>query len=212
MSASASRAAAGAAASSSHRSNITQGELPSEAKPRTKLYPALEPYKVGDLQVDDTHALHYELSGNKEGKPVFVVHGGPGGGICSYYRSFFDPEAYHIVTFDQRGCGKSKPAACLKDNTTWHLVADIERLRKELGFDKIMLFGGSWGSCLSMAYGQKYPERVTEMVLRGIFTLRRSELQWFYQLGDQKGVSGVRVRTDCLYTTVSSFCNLLIDR
>ena len=183
-------AALSAETSADHRANIVQAELPSEKNPRTKLYPPLEPYKTADLEVDEVHTIHYELSGNAQGKPVFVVHGGPGGGICAYYRSFFDPTAYNIVTYDQRGCGQSTPAACLKNNTTWSLVDDVEKLRKELGFDKIMLFGGSWGSCLSMAYAQKYPERVTELVLRGIFTLRRSELQWFYQVGDQKGVSG----------------------
>jgi proline iminopeptidase len=135
------------------------------------------------LQVSEIHNLYYEISGNPAGKPVVVVHGGPGGGTDPKMRRYFDPAAYQIILFDQRGCGKSTPHACLEDNTTWHLVEDMEKLREKLGIDKWMVFGGSWGSTLALAYATTHPERVTELVLRGIFLLRRGELQWFYQEG-----------------------------
>jgi len=144
-------------------------------------YPPIKPYSTGFLKVSPLHDIYYEQSGNPKGKPVVFLHGGPGGGTDAKMRQFFNPKKYRIVLFDQRGCGKSKPAACLEDNTTWHLVSDIEAIREKLGIDKWQVFGGSWGSTLALAYAQKHPERVTELVLRGIFLLRRSELEWFYQ-------------------------------
>ncbi|WP_445146281.1 prolyl aminopeptidase [Dyella sp. Tek66A03] len=147
------------------------------------LYPEIEPYDSGMLKVSDLHTLYYEQSGNPNGKPVVFLHGGPGGGTNPKCRRFFDPAVYRIVLFDQRGCGKSTPHAELTDNTTWHLVNDIERVRTQLGIDRWQVFGGSWGSTLALAYAQTHPDRVTELVLRGIFMLRRSELEWFYQKG-----------------------------
>ena len=144
-------------------------------------YPPINPYNTGMLKVSPIHEIYYEESGNPKGKPVVFLHGGPGGGTDAKMRRFFNPKKYRIVLFDQRGCGKSKPAASLEDNTTWHLVSDIEAVREKLGIDKWQVFGGSWGSTLALAYAQKHPERVTELVLRGIFLLRRSELEWFYQ-------------------------------
>lgn len=148
-----------------------------------QLYPEIQPFATGRLRVSDVHELHYEQCGNPAGKPVVVVHGGPGGGCADYYRQFFDPEAYRIVLFDQRGAGKSTPHACLEENTTWHLVADMEKLREHLSIEKWMVFGGSWGSTLSLSYAETHPERCTALVLRGIFMLRRKELLWFYQEG-----------------------------
>ena len=150
---------------------------------RRSLYPEIEPYDVGQLKVSELHTLYYEQSGNPNGKPVVFLHGGPGGGTNPKCRRFFDPAVYRIVLFDQRGCGKSTPHAELADNTTWHLVADIERLREHLGIARWQVFGGSWGSTLSLAYAQAHPDKVTELVLRGIFMLRRWELEWFYQKG-----------------------------
>ncbi|MBK8974439.1 MAG: prolyl aminopeptidase [Planctomycetes bacterium] len=150
---------------------------------RRTLYPEIEPYETGMLRVSDTHEIYWEQSGNPNGKPVVFLHGGPGGGSDPKYRRYHDPDAYRIVVFDQRGCGKSKPYASLADNTTWHLVADIEALREHLGIDKWQVFGGSWGSTLALAYAETHADRVTELVLRGIFMLRRSELLWFYQDG-----------------------------
>lgn len=147
------------------------------------LYPELEPFDHGHLAVDGHHEVYYEQCGNPEGKPVVFVHGGPGGGAGEAYRRFFDPAAYRIVLFDQRGCGRSKPYASLQDNTTWHLVDDIERIREHLSIERWQVFGGSWGSTLALSYAQAHPERVTELVLRGIFMLRRKELLWFYQEG-----------------------------
>jgi proline iminopeptidase len=148
--------------------------------PLTWLYPALEPHRTGFLAVSDLHTLYWEESGNPEGKPVVFLHGGPGGATSPKHRQYFDPEKYRIVLFDQRGCGKSTPYAEIRDNGTWDHVADIERLREHLGLEGWQVFGGSWGSTLALAYAQKHPERVTELVLRGIFLLRRSELDWFY--------------------------------
>jgi proline iminopeptidase len=148
-----------------------------------ELYPPLEPNRTGHLDVSPLHAIYYEESGNPEGRPVVFVHGGPGGGTEPVYRQYFDPEAYRIVLFDQRGCGKSTPHANLEDNTTWHLVADMEKLRESLGIDRWVVFGGSWGSALSLAYAQTHPARVLALVLRGIFLLRPSEIRWFYQEG-----------------------------
>lgn len=150
------------------------------------LYPELQPFATGTLPVGDGHELYYEQSGNPQGKPVVFLHGGPGGGTDPKQRRFFDPERYRIVLFDQRGCGKSTPHASLVGNTTWHLVSDIEALRERLGIERWQVFGGSWGSTLALAYAQQHPERVTELVLRGIFLLRRSELLWFYQEGTSR--------------------------
>ncbi|WP_114239075.1 prolyl aminopeptidase [Dyella sp. C9] len=152
-------------------------------QPLRTLYPEIEPYDSGMLQVSELHTLYYEQSGNPSGKPVVFLHGGPGGGTNPKCRRFFDPAVYRIVLFDQRGCGKSTPHAELKDNTTWHLVNDIERIRTHLGIDRWQVFGGSWGSTLALAYAETHPDRVTELVLRGIFMLRRWELEWFYQKG-----------------------------
>jgi proline iminopeptidase len=153
-----------------------------KAKEKSKgLYPHIEPYRTGKLKVSALHTLYFEESGNPKGKPVVFLHGGPGGGTDPSMRRFFNPRLYRIVLFDQRGCGKSRPHASLEDNTTWDLVADTEKLREKLGIDRWQVFGGSWGSTLALAYAQRHPERVTELVLRGIFLLRRSELQWFYQ-------------------------------
>jgi proline iminopeptidase len=145
------------------------------------LYPAFEPYRVGYLRVSDVHQIYYEESGNPRGKPAVFLHGGPGAGTTPQMRRFFDPRRYRVVLFDQRGCGKSKPRASLVDNTTWSLIADIEALRVHLGIDRWLVLGGAWGSTLALAYAEKYPKRVTELVLRGIFLLRRSEIEWFYQ-------------------------------
>lgn len=147
------------------------------------LYPEIEPFDHGTLAVDDRHTLYYEQCGNPHGKPVVILHGGPGGGCSAKMRRFHDPEVYRIVLFDQRGSGRSTPHADLVDNTTWHLVADIERLRQHLGIARWQVFGGSWGSTLALAYAQTHPQMVTELVLRGIFMLRRWELEWFYQEG-----------------------------
>ena len=150
---------------------------------RRTLYPDLEPYDTGTLAVSPLHTLYYEQSGNPHGIPAVFLHGGPGGGTSPKMRRFFDPKRYRIVLFDQRGCGRSTPRAELTDNTTPHLVADIEALRTKLGIDRWLVFGGSWGSTLALAYAQAHPERVTRLVLRGIFLLRRFELEWFYQSG-----------------------------
>jgi len=147
------------------------------------LYPDLEPYDTGMLAVDARHTLYYEQCGNPNGRPVVLLHGGPGAGCSAKMRRFHDPAKYRIVLFDQRGSGRSTPHADLVDNTTWDLVADIERLRTKLGIDRWQVFGGSWGSTLALAYAETHPERVTELVLRGIFMLRRWELEWFYQEG-----------------------------
>jgi proline iminopeptidase len=146
-------------------------------------YPEIEPYDHGMLDVGDGHRVYWELCGNPNGKPVVFLHGGPGGGCAPNARRLFDPQKYKILLFDQRGCGRSTPYASLEANTTWHLVADIERLREMIGAEKWMVFGGSWGSTLALAYAETHPEHVTELVLRGIFTLRRSELLWYYQEG-----------------------------
>ena len=146
------------------------------------LFPPIEPFNSGFMERDG-HQIYYEQCGNPNGKPAVFLHGGPGGGGSTTVRRFFDPKKYHIVIFDQRGCGRSKPHGCLEKNTTWDLVEDIETLKKILGFNKWLVFGGSWGSTLSLAYSQTYPASVSEMVLRGIFMLRKKELDWFYQEG-----------------------------
>ena len=147
-----------------------------------KLFPAIEPFNTGYME-RGCHEIYYEQCGNPDGKPAVFLHGGPGGGGSTTVRRFFNPERYHIVIFDQRGCGRSKPHGCLEQNTTWDLVEDIETLKNKLGFKKWLVFGGSWGSTLSLAYSQTYPKSVSEMVLRGIFMLRKKELDWFYQEG-----------------------------
>jgi proline iminopeptidase len=150
---------------------------------RRTLYPEIEPHLSGRLAVSSTHELFYEVSGNPDGKPAVFLHGGPGGGTDPKQRRFFDPARYRIVLFDQRGCGKSTPHASLEDNDTWSLVSDIEALRDHLGVERWQVFGGSWGSTLALAYAEKHPARVSELVLRGIFLLRDWELSWFYQEG-----------------------------
>lgn len=149
----------------------------------TWLYPPIEPYNTGRLRVSSLHEIYYEESGNPEGKPVVFLHGGPGGGSEPKQRRFFHPSKYRIVNFDQRGCGKSTPFASLEENTTWELVADIEKLRQHLGIERWQVFGGSWGSTLALAYAETHPEHVSELVLRGIFLLRKQEIDWFYQRG-----------------------------
>ena len=152
--------------------------------PRRTLYPEFQPYETGQLDVGDGHSLYWELSGNPNGKPVVFLHGGPGGGSSPEHRRQFNPEKYKILVFDQRGCGKSTPYASLEANTTWHLVEDIEKLRTQVAkVDKWQVFGGSWGSTLSLAYAQKYPERTTELVLRGIFLFDQPEIDWMYKEG-----------------------------
>ena len=150
---------------------------------RLSLYPPIEPFSTGSLKVSDLHQIYYEVSGNPNGVPAVVCHGGPGGGSTPSMRRYFDPTKYKIVVFDQRGCGKSTPHAELRENTTWDLVGDIEKLREHLNIDRWLVFGGSWGSTLSLAYAQAHPERVLALVLRGIFTIRRQEIDWFYQEG-----------------------------
>lgn len=147
------------------------------------LYPPIEAYKNDTLQVSATHTLYYEECGNPEGKPLIFVHGGPGGGCSADDRRFFDPESWRVILLDQRGAGRSTPHASLVDNTTWHLVADMEKLREHLSLESWAVFGGSWGSTLSLAYAQSHPIRVKALILRGIFMLRRKELLWFYQEG-----------------------------
>ena len=147
------------------------------------LYPEIEPYQHDMLPVSPIHTIYYEQSGNPQGTPVVFLHGGPGGGTTPDYRRFFDPASYRIVLFDQRGAGKSTPHASLEENTTWHLVEDIEKLRRHLGVESWVVFGGSWGSTLALAYAQTHPERVRALVLRGIFLCRPKEIRWFYQEG-----------------------------
>ena len=148
-----------------------------------ELYPPIEPFKSGFLDTGDGHEVYWELSGNPEGKPAVFLHGGPGSGCSPDHRRLFDPERYCVLLFDQRGCGRSRPAASLDNNTTWHLVADIERLRVMLEVEQWLVFGGSWGSTLALAYAQTHADRVSALIVRGIFTLRREELRWYYQEG-----------------------------
>ena len=147
------------------------------------LYDEIDPYDIGHLQVSDVHHLYYEQSGNPNGRPAVFLHGGPGAGLIPEYRRFFDPEAYRVILFEQRGSGRSLPHASLEDNTTWHLVADIEKLRNHFGVEQWLVFGGSWGSTLSLAYAETHPERVRGLVLRGIFLGRPGEIRWFYEAG-----------------------------
>jgi len=147
------------------------------------LYPPIEPYNTGFLKVSDLHTIYFEEVGNPHGKPAVFLHGGPGGGVETIYRQYFDPTQWRLVLFDQRGCGRSMPPSELRENTTWHLVDDIEKLRSHLGIEPWTVFGGSWGSTLALAYSQTYPDACTGLILRGIFMLRQSELRWFYQDG-----------------------------
>jgi proline iminopeptidase len=147
------------------------------------LYPPVEPYETGMFDTGDGHFLYYERCGTPGAKPAVFLHGGPGGGISPAHRGLFDPALYDVLLFDQRGCGRSTPHASLDANTTWHLVEDIERFRELMGAETWLVFGGSWGSTLSLAYAQKYPERVSELVLRGIYMCSKAELDWFYQFG-----------------------------
>ena len=146
-------------------------------------YPEIEPYETGRIDVGDGHSLYWERCGTRGAKPAVFLHGGPGAGCSPGHRRQFDPARYDILLFDQRGCGRSRPYASLEANTTWHLVEDIERLREMVGVERWMAFGGSWGSTLALAYAQTHPDRVTELVLRGIFTFRQSELDWLYRQG-----------------------------
>ncbi len=157
--------------------------LPSSSVTRLQLYPAIEPFGRGRLKVSDLHEIYFEQCGNPNGKPVVILHGGPGGGISPNSRRFHDPDIYRIILFDQRGCGASTPHACLTHNTTWDLVEDIEKLRAHLQIEQWQVFGGSWGSTLALAYGQRHPTCVTEFILRGIFAIRKREIQWLYQNG-----------------------------
>ncbi len=148
-----------------------------------ELYAPIEPFDAGFLQVSDLHRVYYEQVGRRDGRKVVFLHGGPGGGLDPDYRRYFDPARWHVTLFDQRGCGRSTPFAELRENTTWDLVADMERLREHLGIERWVVFGGSWGSTLALAYAQAHPERCLGLILRGIFLLRRKELLWFYQDG-----------------------------
>ena len=147
------------------------------------LYPAIEPYATGRLDVGDGHSVYYERAGTPGATPAVFLHGGPGGGISPAHRQLFDPARYDVLLFDQRGCGRSTPHAGLEANTTWHLVDDIERLREVAGVERWLVFGGSWGSTLALAYAQKHPGRVSALVLRGIYTVTQAELRWYYQFG-----------------------------
>jgi proline iminopeptidase len=153
------------------------------ASPRRELYPPVEPLSTEMLRVSDRHTVYFEQCGNREGVPVIALHGGPGGGATAEMRRFFDPRRYHKVLSDQRGCGRSTPFADVTENTTWDLIDDIERIRERIGVERWMVFGGSWGSTLALAYAAKHPDRVSALVLRGVFLLQQSEIDWFYQSG-----------------------------
>jgi len=162
---------------------VGKNEREKQSSDAGKLWPEIQPYETGYLQVSQLHNIFYQLGGNPQGKPVMVLHGGPGAGCTPFYFRYFNPEKYFIILHDQRGCGQSKPYGELKENTTQNLVEDIEKLRKHLKLGKVMLFGGSWGSTLALAYGETYPENVSSMVLRGIFTATRNEIDHFYHGG-----------------------------
>jgi proline iminopeptidase len=147
------------------------------------LYPEIEPFETGYLDTGDGHQVYWERSGTKGAKPAVFLHGGPGGGCSPKHRQLFDPALYDVILFDQRGCGRSTPFASLDNNTTWHLVADIERLREMMGVETWQVFGGSWGSTLALAYAETHPEHVSELVLRGIYLLTKAEMDWYYQFG-----------------------------
>lgn len=163
--------------------------IPANMEKRRTLYPEIKPYDSGHIRVSDVHQLYYEQCGNPNGKPVVFLHGGPGAGLDPNYRRFFDPEAYRVILFDQRGAGRSIPHASLDDNTTWHLVQDIEHIREHFGVEQWLVFGGSWGSTLSLAYAETHPQRVRGLVLRGIFLCRPQEIRWFYEEG--QGASAI---------------------
>lgn len=148
-----------------------------------EFYPSIEPYNQGTLKVSDIHTLYYEQCGNPQGKPVVLLHGGPGGGCSPFYRQYFDPQKWRVILFDQRGAGKSTPRAELRENTTWDLVSDIEKIRIHLNIENWFVFGGSWGSTLALAYSETHPERCNGLILRGIFLVRKKEINWFYQEG-----------------------------
>ncbi|MEF2073436.1 prolyl aminopeptidase [Consotaella aegiceratis] len=150
------------------------------------LYPPIEPYEYGRLSVGGGHEIYWELCGNPDGIPAVFLHGGPGSGCSPAHRRLFDPERYKTLLFDQRGCGRSKPTGLLEENTTWDLVADMERLREVARIDRWLVFGGSWGAALALAYAETYPDRVTGLILRGVFTCRQAELDWFYAGGAAK--------------------------
>ncbi|WP_243395576.1 prolyl aminopeptidase [Sphingomonas oleivorans] len=158
-------------------------DQPLAPAPLRSLYPPIEPYASGYLDVGDGHSLYWELCGNPHGKPAIFLHGGPGAGCGPDHRRLFDPEKYRVLLFDQRGCGRSRPHAELEANSTWHLVADIERLREMVGVEKWLVFGGSWGSTLALAYAETHPARTSALILRGIFALRQAEVDWYYQQG-----------------------------
>ncbi|OAL57891.1 MULTISPECIES: prolyl aminopeptidase [unclassified Halomonas] len=147
------------------------------------LYPPIEPYETGMINVGDGHTVYFERVGKPGGKPAVFLHGGPGGGISPDHRRLFDPERYDVLLFDQRGCGRSEPHASIEANTTWHLVEDIERLREHVDVTQWMVFGGSWGSTLGLAYAQTHPDRVSELILRGVYTVTQAEIDWYYQFG-----------------------------
>ena len=155
-------------------------KYPDQKRAVQYLYPPIDPFDQRMLDVGQGHSIYVEQCGNPHGIPVVVLHGGPGGGCSPAMRRYFDPEIYRVVLFDQRGCGRSRPHAAISDNTTWHLVADIERIRRLLGIDSWIVFGGSWGATLSLVYAQTHPERATHLVLRGVFLMTESELDWFY--------------------------------
>ena len=174
----------------SYTSPMTVATAEFQIGPERRLYPEIEPYDTRMLDVGEGQSIYLEQCGNPDGKPTVFLHGGPGGGGGTERRRFFNPQAYRIVVIDQRGCGESIPhvsqartPAEMASNTTWKLISDLEKVRTELGIRRWQVFGGSWGSCLALAYAQTHPERVSELVLRGIFTLRRSELDWFYNGG-----------------------------
>jgi proline iminopeptidase len=152
-------------------------------KPLRTLYPPIEPYATGMIDVGDGHTVYYERCGTPGAKPAVFLHGGPGGGMSANHRRLFDPAVYDVMLFDQRGCGQSTPHAALHANTTWHLVDDIERLRQVAGADKWLVFGGSWGSTLALAYAQTHPSKVSELIVRGVYTVTPAEIAWYYQFG-----------------------------
>lgn len=150
---------------------------------RLTFFPEIEPFRRGRLRVSDLHEIYFEECGNPQGKPVVILHGGPGGGVTPMLRRLHNPMHYRIILFDQRGCGNSTPYASLVDNTTWHLIEDMEQLRMELEIEQWQVFGGSWGATLALAYAQRHVKRVSELIVRGIFTVRDKEVRWFYQEG-----------------------------
>lgn len=161
-------------------------KIPDQKHAVQYLYPPVDPFDQRMMDVGDGHTVYFEQCGNPNGIPVVVLHGGPGGGCSPSMRRYFDPEKYHVILFDQRGCGRSKPFASVTNNTTWDLVADIERIRAALGIDKWIAFGGSWGATLALIYAQTYPDRVRNIVLRGVFMMTQAELDWFYGGGAGK--------------------------